>query len=78
MKVTLDIDVSNSKALALLNYIKTLDFIKIDESDSSAYNEILSDDQIQVLEQRKEYHAKCKSKMHNWDDIKEELRNSKK
>jgi hypothetical protein len=32
MKLTIDIDLSNNKALALLNYIKTLDFINIEES----------------------------------------------
>ena len=31
MIVTLDIDTSDSKALALLNYIRTLDFISIGE-----------------------------------------------
>jgi hypothetical protein len=31
MKITLDIDTSDSKALALLNYIRTLDFISIGE-----------------------------------------------
>jgi len=29
MKVILDIDMSNAKAIALLNYIRTLDFISI-------------------------------------------------
>lgn len=73
MKVILDIDVSNGKALALLNYIRTLDFIKIQEKDSDTDEYSLSDDQIQVLEQRKEYHTKNKSKSHNWEDIKEEM-----
>ncbi|RLD58341.1 MAG: hypothetical protein DRJ05_08195 [Bacteroidetes bacterium] len=31
MIVTLDIDTTNTKALALLNYIKTLDFISVGE-----------------------------------------------
>lgn len=31
MKLTINIDISNSKAIALLNYIKTLDFISIEE-----------------------------------------------
>lgn len=34
MKFTIDIDLSNTKAVALLNYIKTLDFIRINEHDS--------------------------------------------
>ncbi len=31
MQLTLNIDLSNTKALALLNYIKTLDFISFEE-----------------------------------------------
>jgi hypothetical protein len=31
MKLTINIDISNHKAIALLNYIKTLDFINIEE-----------------------------------------------
>ena len=31
MKLTINIDLSNHKAIALLNYIKTLDFINIEE-----------------------------------------------
>ena len=44
MKVILDIDVSNGKALALLNYIRTLDFIKIQEKDSDTDEYSLSDE----------------------------------
>jgi len=36
MKLTIDIDLSNSKAMALLNYIKTLDFINIEDTHLSA------------------------------------------
>ena len=32
MKLTLDIDTNNNKAIALLNYLRTLDFIKISKS----------------------------------------------
>ncbi len=31
MQLTLNIDLANKNALALLNYIKTLDFIKIED-----------------------------------------------
>jgi len=45
MKITLDIDVSNTKALALLNYIRTLDFISISEDKL-----ILTDEQKQDID----------------------------
>jgi predicted transcriptional regulator len=32
MKITIDIDMNNAKALALLNYIRTLDFISLNEN----------------------------------------------
>ena len=31
MQLTLNIDLSNAKALALLNYIRTLDFVNVEE-----------------------------------------------
>ena len=33
MKLTLDIDINNNKALALLNYLRTLDFIEISKTN---------------------------------------------
>lgn len=35
MKYTLDIDVNNAKAKALLDYIATLDFVRVLEADNS-------------------------------------------
>ena len=45
MLVTVKLDISNAKALALLNYIKTLDFVHIDEKHS------LSDAEKQAVEE---------------------------
>jgi hypothetical protein len=39
MKVTINIDLSNNKALALFNYIKTLDFINVEENDTLSTQE---------------------------------------
>ena len=39
MKLTIKIDLSNNKAIALLNYIKTLDFIKVEEDNSTLTKE---------------------------------------
>lgn len=45
MLVTVKLDMSNAKATALLNYIKTLDFVYIDE------NYTLSDAEKQAVEE---------------------------
>ncbi len=34
MQITLNIDISNAKALALLNYIRTLEFVTIEEAQT--------------------------------------------
>ncbi len=39
MKITLDIDTSDLKAVALLNYIRTLDFISIGEKTGTLTSE---------------------------------------
>ena len=39
MRIILDIDITNVKALALLNYIRTLDFIAIKENKNILTNE---------------------------------------
>lgn len=45
MKLTLDIDMNDNKALALINYIRTLEFIRIKEED----REGLTDEQKSVI-----------------------------
>ncbi len=39
MKLILNIDISNDKALALLNYIRTLDFVDLEEEQSKLSSE---------------------------------------
>lgn len=39
MKLTINIDLSSNKAIALLNYIKTLEFINIEEESKSLTKE---------------------------------------
>ncbi len=72
MKITIDIDPNNIKALALLEYIRTLDFIKIQEKESSK-DYSLSDEQISILEERKDNHLKSSSKSYDWEELKSEL-----
>ena len=45
MKITLDFDITNAKAVALLNYLKTLDFISISEDKVK-----LTNDQKQAID----------------------------
>ena len=42
MKVTLNIDSSNSQALALLNYLNTLDFVSTEENLSERQKEAIN------------------------------------
>ncbi len=72
MKITIDIDPNNIKALALLEYIRTLDFIKIQEKEPSK-DYSLSDEQISILEERKDNHLKSSSKSYDWEELKSEL-----
>ena len=77
MKLTIDIDITNNKALALINYIRTLDFISIKEKiDTPEYT--LTGKQIDILEKRKQNHINGESKSYDWKDIKKELRSSSK
>ena len=77
MIITIDIDTTNKKARAFIDFIKTLDFIKIKEKeDPSAYE--LTQQQINILEERKQRHIKKESKSYSWDEIKDELSDSSK
>ena len=77
MRLTIDIDITNNKAIALINYIRTLDFISINEKiDTPEY--ALASEQIEILEERKQKHINGESKSYNWNDIKKELRSSSK
>ena len=73
IQLTLDIDTNNNKAQAFVDFIKTLDFIKIKE-EPREYS--LSEEQIQILEERKQKHLNKESKSNKWPEIKDELINS--
>lgn len=75
MLLTLDIDLSNKKAQAFIDFVETIDFIKIkDKKHADVY--ALSEKQINVLEERKQRHISKKSKSFSWEEIQEELRAS--
>ena len=77
MILTLNIDTSSNQAQAFIDFIKTLDFIKI---DSDNINDVfsLTDEQKKILDQRKLRHQKKESKSFTWEEIESELRNSPK
>ena len=77
MQLTIDIDTSNNKAQAFINFIKTLDFIKIKEREYPEEYD-LTEKQINTLEERKQKHINKESESYSWDEIKEELRDSSK
>jgi len=61
--------------------IKNFDFVSVEEiitNDKTKSNDIneysLTNDQISVLEERKQKHISNESKSYNWDDIKQELK----
>jgi hypothetical protein len=76
MAITFHIDdISNPKAKAFLEYIKTLDFITIDSAESQYVN--LSDEHLQILNERRIDRLKGDSKTHSWEEVKDFVRNRK-
>ena len=73
MRLTLDFDITNSNAKALFNYIKTLDFVRVNESIEEE-NYTLTDLQKKALLERKRNHLTGKSKSFDWNEIKKELK----
>ncbi len=73
MIITIDIDITNSKALALLNYIRTLDFIKIKEKEVVEEYE-LNSEQINIINERRKKHFSGESKSFSWEEVKKELK----
>ena len=75
MLLTLNVEINNNKAQAFIDFIKTLDFIKIKEKKDSK-DFILTQEHISILDERKQKHLKNESKSFSWNEIKSELINS--
>ena len=72
MRLTIDFDITNRKALALIDYLRTLDFINIQEKDElKEYS--LTDDQIVILRERKQRHLAGESESYDWESLKNEF-----
>lgn len=68
MKITIDIDMNNAKALALLNYIRTLDFISLKENVADFSDEqkaAIDKALLSVEEGRTTAHEKVMQRMEN-------------
>jgi len=69
MTYRINIDDSSDKAKAFIAYLKTLDFVSFEEQDIQ-----LSDEQWNILEQRKKEHQAGKLSFRPWEEVKKELR----
>ncbi len=77
MRITLDIQ--DGKALAFLNFIQSLDFVTINSEESANEKEfVLSDEQLNLLEERRNDRMQGKSQTYSWDEVVSSLNNSDK
>ena len=77
MLITLDIQ--DAKALAFLNFIHSLDFVTINSEESAKEKEfVLSDEQLNLLEERRNDRMQGKSQTYSWDEVVSSLNNSDK
>ncbi len=74
MRITLDIQ--DGKALAFLNFIQSLDFVTINSDESKSENEfVLSEEQLSILEERRNNRREGKSQTYSWDEVVSSLNN---
>ena len=71
MQLTLNIDITSNKAQAFIDFIRTLDFIKISDKTNT---QTLSEEQIKIISKRRAKHIAGESKSYKWNDIKSELK----
>jgi hypothetical protein len=66
--ITVRIDDSTKKGKALLDYIKTLDFVEVEKNEYQ-----LSDDQLKIIEERREKYLSGESNSETWEIVKKKL-----
>lgn len=69
---TFHIDDSNDKAKALLDFLRTLEFVKEDNKEF-----VLTEKHLAILEERRSDRLSGKTQTHSWDDVKDFARNRK-
>ncbi len=67
---TFHVDDSSDKAQALLQFLRTLEFVKEDKSDF-----VLTDEHLAILEERRVNHLSGKSKSYTLDEVLDSLGN---
>lgn len=73
MRVVLEINDKLYKTF--LSFIQTLDYVKIQEDCDEMFE--LSENQLQLLEERKESYLKEKSKVVEWEEVRKKLNKKK-
>ena len=74
MRITLDIQ--DGKALAFLNFIQSLDFVTIKSEESAKEKEfVLSDEQLNLLEERRNDRMQGKTQTYSWEEVVSSLNN---
>ena len=74
MRITLDIQ--DGKALAFLNFIQSLDFVTINSEESANEKEfVLSDEQLNLLEERRNDRMQGKTQTYSWEEVVSSLNN---
>lgn len=77
MRITLDIQ--DGKALAFLNFVQSLDFVTINSEESANEKDfVLSDEQLNLLEERRNDRIQGKSQTYSWDEVTSLLKNRSK
>lgn len=71
MTHTFHIDTTSAEAKALVDYLRTLDFIQ--EENTSSYK--LTEKQIQIVEERREKYISGKDKGSTWEEVTERIKN---
>ncbi len=74
MILTLNIDTESNKGKAFLEFIKTLDFVTLEEETGEF---TLTEEHIQLLDERKKKHIKKLSKSYSWEEVQEKIKNAK-
>lgn len=72
---TFHIDSSNPFAKSLIDFLATLDFVKHENNSVSEFE--LSDEQLEIINERRENRISGKSTTHSWDEVKDFARNKK-
>lgn len=67
---TFHVDDSSDKAQALLQFLRTLEFVKEDNGDF-----VLTDEHLAILEERRANHLSGKSKSYTLDEVLDSLGN---